>query len=514
MKNTKEAIRYGIETLKVSPEKMFSLIESSEGYDGEDYSRWLAAQIIKIAEKDGIGYTQLLVKKFSITQSLIEDYSDNSIREEWLNYLKEILEEDDRSVYSVGLDVLGNTLEDIDWFNGIDLDEVNGDFVNERLPDEVRDAFVEDNGFTLLCKLSSDTADKGSELYKEAKARGIVCKSEGALMMYRACSMISAFDSCTENFRFAFLASTGFLTDRDNADIIKYFLSYFNYYGFTVDASDLLESSFVSGGYVFVLCRPRTLGDCVQDGIVLPEAHLKDGEVEFGVERRYSKSDVDMLDYLLKNSKNTGELVPSYGEDGNIVIAPIGKADSLGYLVVDRYGGVVVKSLPVIGEVNLPITEDNLSQIVTFFSVVKSLEGFGLAKIIKEFITGHMDYKELFYNCLPLFLFDTGNKCMDNGITRLNGNIVRLENKLSIYSDIVSELLEKGEVYFSFESKQLLDICKGFLDFLSNEENSSLVGKTFEEVRKESNNEELNRQYMFALNSLKDYVSTLYRKME
>ena len=57
MKNTREAIRYGIETLGVTPEEFFSLIESSNGYSGDDYGRWLANEIIKIAEKDNVGYS-------------------------------------------------------------------------------------------------------------------------------------------------------------------------------------------------------------------------------------------------------------------------------------------------------------------------------------------------------------------------------------------------------------------------------------------------------------------------
>ena len=48
MNKVKDAIRYGIETLGVTPEMMFNLIESSNGYAGEDYSRWLANEIINI----------------------------------------------------------------------------------------------------------------------------------------------------------------------------------------------------------------------------------------------------------------------------------------------------------------------------------------------------------------------------------------------------------------------------------------------------------------------------------
>ena len=83
MKSTVEAVRYGIETLKVSPNEMFSLIESSQGYTGDDYKRWLANEIIKIAVKDGVGFSQLLVKKLAITSEIMENV-DVSFKPEWL----------------------------------------------------------------------------------------------------------------------------------------------------------------------------------------------------------------------------------------------------------------------------------------------------------------------------------------------------------------------------------------------------------------------------------------------
>ena len=106
MKYTREAIRYGIETLGVTPDELFSLIESSEGYDGDDYRRWLAARIIEVAERDGVGFTQLLVKKFAITQSLAEEYSDDGIKEEWLEYFNSVFS--NFNVFSVGIEGIGS----------------------------------------------------------------------------------------------------------------------------------------------------------------------------------------------------------------------------------------------------------------------------------------------------------------------------------------------------------------------------------------------------------------------
>lgn len=513
MKNTKDAIRYGIETLGVTPEEMFSLIESSEGYSGDDYSRWLAAKIIEIAEKDGVGFTQLLVKKFAITQSLAEEYSDDSIKEEWVSKIKELLgieTEEERAVYSVGMEDFGSELEDIDWFNGIDLDEVNGNFVSEKLPEEFRNDFLNDNNVTLFCKLSSDSPDKGSDLFKELKTLGITCKSEGVLMLYRAIQLVKSHESCTNNFRFAFLASSNFLTDKDNAGILKLFLSYFKYNGFVVDSTELLKDSFTKGRFVLVVCHPRTFKDDMQDGFVLGKAFMRDGTMLLEDTKRYSQSEHGMLEYLERTSlKYMTDIVCVSGDEG--LECGFGCERAYGYLVYNDSGYLSVASLPKKGYKCLPIIKENFTDVVIYFSVVKCLKGFGFATGIGELISGHALYEELFYNCLPMFLFGPDNVCCDNGVFSLNGTTCRLENKLAFANEFVSGLLENGEVAFSFEAKQLLDIVKTCYE--KKPEGYNMVGKTFGDLRVELDNDDIIKQYLTATIALGDYINTLYRKM-
>ena len=40
-----------------------------------------------------------------------------------------------------------------------------------------------------------------------------------------------------------------------------------------------------------------------------------------------------------------------------------------------------------------------------------------------------------------------------------------------------------------------------------------MTGKTFEEIRREANNEDLNRAYLNALKNCKEYISSEYRAM-
>ena len=54
------------------------------------------------------------------------------------------------------------------------------------------------------------------------------------------CNFVESWDLGDE-FTFTFFVNVDFLCDSDNKDIIRYFLKYFNYTGFTVDSSELLK---------------------------------------------------------------------------------------------------------------------------------------------------------------------------------------------------------------------------------------------------------------------------------
>ena len=78
---------------------------------------------------------------------------------------------------------------------------------------------------------------------------------------------------------------------------------------------------------------------------------------------------------------------------------------------------------------------------------------------------------------------------------------------------MVTKLLDVGSVYFSYEAKELIQVCKGLLDYFKENFGEDLTGRTFEEIRKEASNENLNRAYLNALSSCKEFVSSAYRQM-
>ena len=515
MKNVKEAIKYGIETLGVTPEEMFALIESSRDYIGDDYKRWLANEIIKIAEREEIGFSQLLVKKFSIIQSLAED-ADTQIKPNWLEYLKGKLPE---PLYSIDFSYLGKALEDIDWFNGLDYDEVNTFFLDENLPEEISEKLRNHEDITILSRLSTDSSSKSSDLFKSAKSRNIVCKNEGSLMLYRMCTLVDALN-LGKNFRFAFFTSTDFLYDNENADIIKFFLSYFNYKGFVVKSTELFTDTFISSDFAFIICTPRGLEDKTQDGFVLNDICLEDNkEVGLNV-KRYSRSDKSLRNFILDKCKvfhnggtnvfkgierieTKGILNDEVQEDSKV----LGLEGALGYLNFDVAYHCWLTTVPDLSaKIYYPIYKGNLSEVIVFYGVVKSLAEFGMPTDIHKIITGNAEYLKLLSNCLIIFLFDVNSKfCTYKGIP----NAFDIES-----SELVKSLLEKEEVYFSFEAKELLDICKGFLDYLKQEGIEDTTCMTFEAIRKGSENSDLDEAYLSALKNLKDYVRVLYRKVE
>lgn len=516
MKHIKDIIRYGVETLHVTPEQLFSLIESSNGYDGEDYKRWLANQIIRLAEKEGMGYSQLLVKKFSIIQSLIEEYSDNSIDPWWVKFFKKHFSEN--KVYSFGIEGVGSEVEEeIDWTSGIDYDSINSEFVNEVLPEEIRDTLLENKGVTLFISLSSDSVDKKSDLVKESRENEVILKSEGGAILYRLASIVKAFDDEVSKLQCAFLCSTDFLLDEENQDAISYFLKYFTYntkYSLVLGSDELFKDSYTSAEYAFILCKPREYDEDEQDGFVLRDILRKEDKLKVVNTRRFSRSNNSMLD-LIRSKADVDSLeeceVPLQEVNRQFNSLTTGYIGCYGYLNVRGYS-VIATSTPLNGYESIPITKKNFYDVICYYGLFKSLKTFGLSNSISEIATGSKRYKELLYNCLPILLYDSEFITTD---VKIDGIKYHIQNEFDI--DLgkvgVSKLLEEAETYFSTEAKEVVYICKGYLEYLKST-GDDVTGKTFNEVREDSNNEDLNKGYMSALVNLCDYISSLYRRIE
>lgn len=445
MQNTIDAVKYGIDTLKVSPKEFFSLLEVSNNYSGTDYKKWLSNEIIKLAEKDGVGYSQLLVKKFSIIQSLRSTYSSSSLNRDVCGKFISSLKVD---VKDCGL------LEecDIDWFNGIDLDSQNCSFTRNNLP-EVLQYIEEGKPVCIVATLKDTQSDKSCSLYVDAKECGLTCKTEGALMLYRACKMADAFPEA--DLRFAFLADVEWLVNKDNAGVVSYLCNRFSIDGTTCSGSELY-GVYDEGNYVFLSCRPGRC-DCIEiDG------------------KSYSRSKQSMLEFLSKSCPQVDCLARICTSGGTTKIG--------------AYEG------------GIPVYKSNLVKSAVYYGVCRSLEYCAFSSNIGRVMDGHPLYMELFYNCFVLMLFDDQSSIGCGG-------------ELGLRSPLVQGYLEEGAQYFSFEAKKVLEICKGYYDFCD-ENGISVEGLSFSDLRKEANHAELNKVYLQDIENLKDFIVSLYKKVE
>ena len=500
MNKTVDAIKYGLETLNISPKGMFSLIESSKGYTGTDYNRWLANEIIKIAEKDEVGYSQLLAKWFNIIQSMVEEHIDEAIRDEFVEMVKGMCSGE---VYTMSISAdenpYGTELE-IDWTNGLDL-PFNCEFI-EGLPDGLGEKIMNGKPLTFLFRFGADGKVSGSSLIPDAKSNGVVLKSYDALLLYRVCSMFRALGDEAENLSVVIICDTRFLYDPENADLIKYVLSYVHYEGIAVDSKDLYETSFTNESYAILKCTALGASDEIQDGIVLTK--LSRGGVDEG-KYRYSRGS-DMWETLLLDNEVAYYTDEVYGvsESGEIMTNLSGVENSIGYLCNSSNLRVpVVSTLPIAGSEYVAINEENFHRCLAFYGVVSALRGQRQSSDIGDIMTGHPDYMNLVGNCLPLLLFSTNSIWCD-----VKGTVEGEECEYSLrdFSQFIIKELESLGVYFSYETKELMEIGKKIWGDTS-------WGTSFREALEAVGDTEVNKAYLNAVSRCQTYVCSLYKAM-
>lgn len=506
MQKVRDAVRYGIETLSISPERMFSLLETSKDYDGDDYPRWLASQIIKTVEAHGVGYSQLLIKRFDIIRDLIEEVEDESSMKESCISMISSMSKSSVTWFSVNMEELGTVIEDVDWFSKIDYSIGVLDFF-DTLPEDVKDCVMEEKEFNLNLKLSTKKANKKSDVYLDAKNRNITCKTEGALMLHRLCLLSDALSSLGISMNIMFISDVKFICDKENDEILRSFLEYFTYEGRVVNNRDFLVNSFVGGKKVICYCTSRSIVNgeisCIQDGFVLPYGDVSDsGHFHERITKRYSSSSELMKDYILNMYKPSDlEEVPSVNWSSSNKEKCLGLKKAFGYLCFDRHDDCELTLFPQTDKKCVPITNQNFRDVVVYYGVSSSLGYYGVSRLFTTIPNGHDKYEELFSNCLPLFLYDVGNKVKENK------DLPEIRNKFNPDASSFKNVVEKSEVFFSFEAKRLYDLCYGYLSQLGDK----CDGKSFEEVRKENQNDDFNSSYLEALVHLKDFVWSLFK---
>lgn len=501
MKKAISAVRYGIETLKVSPDEMFNLISASRGYNGDVYERWLAARIIEVAENDGVGFSQLLVKKFNILSDMAEG-EEGEIRKEYINLFCNMLMRNIKDLYTIGFDTYEylpdeNKLDKESFFSGIDYDEVNSFFV-ENLDSERLKESISNGDFPFLFKFEFESSNKKSDLVADAKSAGIILKNEGSEILYRMIMLERVYGNSENTKSFGFVCPISFLYSEENRGIIGEFLKYFEVTGYTIP-----DLSMFSGKSAFCICKSR-LVQAFHPVIRLVDMKLEGETPILGkLKKLYTYTDTSMFEELKNESSMTSDVV---GEKGGKYYGGVkGNSKAVGYLVLD--GGLRLQSCPEVGvdvENIIPITGRNILLAITYYGLYIANMGTGYFSDVTSILNGHEKFEELAYNCLPLFLFskDSNFKDLYNGDKLVSKNVLNV-----LDSQIVSRLYEKAEVHFCFEAKELWGIGKSVYSKVSD---GSL---TFSEMLKQLNDKDLLNRYLSVSRNLKGYITSNYSEL-
>lgn len=482
MKKVYEAVKYGIETLKISPDDFFKCIESSEGYDGDDYKRWLSSKIIDIASEDGVGFSQLLVKKFNIIQEISQSVETN-LNEDFVNHFLNIINSD--KIYVDGFkDDLPNSvsLKDVDFTKGIDLDIFNSFFVNEELAkvdEDLATSIKENKQVDFLFKLDQVPIPKKSELVLDAKEMGIQITTKDSAQVYRIARMVDRLE--LENINLYVLAPTRFLYSEENNKLWKYVLSFMHLdkeKSAVIKGIDITSNGFL--GDIVFLHLTSTQPSKSSLGIALKRL-CKDGE-EFkkvGKELQYTESKVKGISYLNALSK---------------------KLDVYDYsLVIDKSLGISIQKSENVSVENssvvVPIAKGRLLDYIVYYGVYVSLNSTytstPVVNRLNRFLTGKPGYLELAFNCIPIFLYN------------FTSDFVYDENE-EIGKEFL-DLLDRGAPYFIVESKDLFDLCNGFVEACKKDGNEG----SFQYLRKVVESKELNSYYENMLLTLRENIISM-----
>ena len=444
MKKTVQAVKYALDTLHISPDSLFKLIETSQGYVGEDYNRWLAEKIIKTADSEGIPFTELLVKKLKILAEIMSN-SEEGISQLVDDFISERLSGVDTVYDFSGLGYSGTTdsQEDFDWFNGIN--PMEEDILVNNTDNSAYVGFLDSKG-----------AGK-SEVTLTGRSMGYSMDSKGGAMLLRFILMDEALEPT--NNTYIFISDAAFF--KENSSITKAFMNQFDLVeAVYLNKLDTMPSSFASGLDLITVWKTYS-SDRESVSSISATDLLKGGNPKLF----YADSEELEVDYL-----GFSDLVDEVPEmDFELELSEdtydISKSDFHAYLSVNGTQRVA----------DYPIT--------------------GYGRGLKRVCDGLEGYSSLVANCLPIFLYSPDS---------LFANIEEKSN-FDYSSDLVAKLYEEYSPYMSFESKVLWDLAQEYSKAMTNG-TEGLEGYSFFQIRKGLMDDRFEKVYQEKYESAKSYV--------
>lgn len=468
MKPVCQAIKFGLDVLDISSDKLKSIVEESNGYTGESNDRWIAAKIIEVAEKNGVLFTQLLAKWDLYLVEIEEEVLSGSgmvMSDAMIGALEDLVQPgvllsfgrfDQFSREHGGItaaDEVGDEL--FDWRKGLDLFG-SPDFAR-TVSDEFKNALEDGTNVTIIASLNGTRPiDKSSELVSDARQGGYRLSNEGQALLYRLLTIQRAFPDA--EIRTLLHSSQKFWSDAINRPLIREFLSTFKINSgdsFYASAKEFDLNNHRDGYGVLVVCD----NDFQKPEVQTLELASFDEEGKVRLFLNQNKTD---FEHYLGTHKGTVR-VPSINNgkiDGYKNAGMESTKEILGYYC--RNGAITIENFPRTGAESAGITQQDLSYVVASFGLTKAFNGQGeYMNGIPRILTGQEGIENLIANCLPLFLYGAGSNIRDWGsITDETGAPVRLGNKLSFKNKAIQLLIDKYYPFMDFEAKDFMDDMK------------------------------------------------------
>jgi hypothetical protein len=486
MKKTVQAIKYALEELHLTPDKLFQLIESAQGYEGDNYELWLANKIIGVADSEGIPFTELLVKKLKLLSSLRSN-EEEGVSEVVDNFIKNVVSDYSFVVDFSGLDLdYLNDSSDFDWFNGLSL--VDGTLTE-----------MNDSNYAYVGFLDSAGAGK-NEVSLAGKSMGIPITSKGGAMMLRFLLMDDQVEPTGNTY--VFISDSAFY--KENPQITKEFFNRFSLVDTVyLNKSETMQGSFASGLNLITVWKTyseegydyyETEGMYSESELVIMESN----DVIIGrslikpniFPNKYFYADSEILmsdllkDYLIDSEEEVQ--VPVINLDLEVEDAyDLPKSDLGAYLSIN--GTQRVSDFPIAGSTDLiPINKSNLEDLIVYYACSQATEGtWGYGKGLGMILNGLEGYESLVANCLPIFFFGW------------NSLFHSVEGQVSNFlpnGELAQELYEKYNSFMSFESKVLWTLGTDYSEAMISK-SPELKNSTFYQIRSELKDSSFERVY-------------------
>lgn len=469
MKPIHELIRDTGTLLKLSGREYKTLVESSRGYDGDDYNRRVVNEMVRLSEEElNVPLNQLLAK-WDLYMVEIQEGSfsgaEKSFSSEILERVQTVVTGEDAILLSLGwfdgaLKGLPGYREAVsDWRkNDIDIDEYNAVGTVATWGTDVHEEILGATEVVLYVHLDETMEASSAPIISDSASKTLGKLTLGAqATMFRALNFADVFADNRE-VKLVIHGSAGIWGMQVNKQIVNDLIWWMGIdeRSAYAHASDFNMNDMFGGLDVLLILGADNVRE-PEGRIELPGLRGEEKLVFFSKGSR----EIDAIKEQYEDIKEDLELrgyreITADGDLSEFDGSHRTGGQELGFLSLN--GVESIETLPRTGSVNIPILEENIESIISYFGLTQSLirpEDAGLG--IPTILTGKPGYEKVIANSLPLFLYGPLSNRRDRGVLNVGGERIRLRNNLVIDNPELGRIVESSKPFMDFEASSMFN---------------------------------------------------------